>query len=121
MELLTAWREICPAGGLVFPTGAGGVESHGNITNRCWYRLQRAIGLADPMEEGPPKPRYDFHSLRHVRASLEIERGANAMEIKKLMGHSTIAVTMDIYGHLFPDSDPHRAGRVAAIADELIG
>ena len=126
VQILRAWRRSCPAGDLdlVFPTGTGEPESRSNITSRCWYRLQRFIGLVDPIPddpEAPAKPRYALHELRHVRASLEIESGADPLQIKKLMGHSTIKVTMDNYGHLFPEGDQARAARVAAIAEDLVG
>ncbi|WP_375775355.1 tyrosine-type recombinase/integrase [Bradyrhizobium sp. ma5] len=44
---------------------------------------------------------YGIHALRHACASLWIERGMNPKRIQKLMGHSTIQLTFDRYGHLF--------------------
>lgn len=117
MDALHAWKPRCPASalGLVFPTGAGGVESHGNITNRGWYVLQRACGLVDASD----KPRYPLKSLRHVRASLEIHNGATPKEIQALMGHSSVKVTFDVYGHLFSDHTQQRAQRADKIAEQL--
>jgi integrase len=46
-----------------------------------------------------------MHALRHACASLWIENGMNAKRIQKLMGHSTIQMTFDVYGHLFIDVD----------------
>ena len=40
--------------------------------------------------------------MRHACASLWIEEGLNAKRIQALMGHSSIQVTFDTYGHLFP-------------------
>ena len=52
-----------------------------------------------------------MHALRHACASLWIENGMNAKRIQKLMGHSTIQMTFDVYGHLFTDGDARRSVR----------
>jgi integrase len=49
--------------------------------------------------------RYGLHALRHACASLWIEQGHNPKQIQTLMGHSSIKVTFDPYGHLFADSE----------------
>lgn len=41
-----------------------------------------------------------FHDLRHTYASLLIQAGASLSAVQELMGHSTIAITKDLYGHL---------------------
>ncbi len=114
---LRKWELRCPEGklGLVFPTWKGTVESHANFTNRGWYALQIACKLLN--EEG--KPKYPLKSLRHVRASLEIHNGATAKEIQMLMGHSSVRVTFDVYGHLFKDHEEERAARANIIAEQL--
>jgi integrase len=48
------------------------------------------------------RPLYRFHDLRHTCAALLIAQGAHPKEIQDQMGHSTIRVTFDRYGHLFP-------------------
>ena len=65
------------------------------------------------------KPKYPPKSLRHARASLEIEGGANPKEIQELMGHSSIKITYDVYGHLFDAHAERRATRANAIAHML--
>jgi integrase len=55
--------------------------------------------------------KYGMHALRHACASLWIESGKNPKAIQVLMGHSTIQMTYDVYGHLFADS---RADQKAA-------
>jgi integrase len=55
-----------------------------------------------------------------VRASLEIDQQANPKEIKTLMGHSSIKVTYDIYGHLFEDHAERRAQRANKVESELL-
>ncbi|NPV78723.1 MAG: tyrosine-type recombinase/integrase [Firmicutes bacterium] len=45
---------------------------------------------------------YTFHSLRHFHASALIKAGVPIKVISERLGHSSISVTMDIYGHLLP-------------------
>ncbi len=50
------------------------------------------------------KHRYGgFHILRHFRASILIEQGADVKEVQHAMGHSSANMTLDVYGHLFED------------------
>ncbi len=53
-----------------------------------------------------------FHDLRHSYASLLIQKGAHPKYIQEQMGHSSIQVTMDIYGHLFGGEYRHLASRL---------
>ena len=46
-----------------------------------------------------------FYDLRHTFVSLLIEQGAHPKYIQEQAGHSSIQVTMDTYGHLFPSRD----------------
>jgi integrase len=115
VNALREWRLLCPKGdpGLVFPSGAGNVESHSNVAQRGLEPILRRAGivvLEDGLdEEGKPakieKPKYGLHSLRHACASLWIESGMNAKRIQTLMGHSSITLTYDRYGHWFADGD----------------
>ncbi|MFE6864267.1 tyrosine-type recombinase/integrase [Nocardia sp. NPDC057668] len=63
------------------------------------------------------------HGLRHTAASLAISAGANIKVVQRMLGHKTAALTLDLYGHLFPDdldtvADGTDAGAQAA-ADAL--
>jgi integrase len=49
--------------------------------------------------------RFRFHDLRHTCAALLIAQGAHPKEIQERLGHSTIRLTFDRYGHLFPGLD----------------
>lgn len=118
MRQLHWWKKLCPPSkhNLVFPNWSGNVEFLSNLNRRGWKPLLEDLKLVDKKGKGkyPPK------SLRHARASLEIENGANPKEIKRLMGHSTIKVTFDIYGHLFEAHDDRRADRANTIANSLL-
>jgi integrase len=122
---LTEWKLACPKGeaGLVFPNGNGKVESHSNIINRAWKPLQLAAGVTVPAvrdgkvvrnEHGKPavKAKYTgLHALRHFYASWCVNQEADgglelpAKVVQERLGHSSITVTLDTYGHLFPRGD----------------
>ncbi len=106
---LRTWAAECPAGvaGLVFPNGAGRPESLANLQNRLWGPLQIACGLTDLRPDKAGKlvirPRYGLHVLRHFYASWLIHQGFAPKRVQSYMGHATIKLTLDTYGHLWPD------------------
>jgi integrase len=53
-----------------------------------------------------------FHDLRHTYASLLINQGEHPKYIQNQMGHSSIKVTMDVYGHLMEDTNPEAASKL---------
>ena len=48
-------------------------------------------------------PRVTVHELRHTAASLMIASGAHVKTVQAQLGHKTATMTLDQYGHLFPD------------------
>ncbi|MBB3610984.1 site-specific integrase [Rhizobium sp. BK602] len=103
---------------LVFPNGSGKVESLANIINRGLVPMMIKAGVAIDTggvdEEGKPilKAKYSgMHALRHFYASWCINRkedGGLALPpkvVQERLGHSTIVMTLDTYGHLFPRGD----------------
>ncbi len=58
--------------------------------------------------------RITLHECRHSFASLMIAAGVNAKALSTYMGHSTIAITLDRYGHLMPGSETEAAGLLEA-------
>jgi integrase len=106
INALRQWKDACPAGelALVFPNGRGNVESHANVRNRFFLPLQVENSIA---VDGEAK--YGFHSLRHAAASLFIAHlGWSPKRVQTVMGHSSITMTFDRYGHLFEDHDSDR-------------
>ena len=94
----------------MFPTGSGRIMRHNDIM-RAFKLVVRAAGLLDA--EG--KPKYTgLHSLRHFYASWcinPIDRGGQGLPpkvVQERLGHSSIVMTMDTYGHLFPAGDDTR-------------
>jgi integrase len=131
---LREWKLACPKGtlGLVFPNGAGNVESLGNIINRGLCPPQVAAGVVIDTgqvdDKGNPvmAARYSgMHSLRHFYASWCINRRADgglelpAKVVQERLGHSSIVMTMDTYGHLFPSGDD--AAELASAERALLG
>ena len=53
-----------------------------------------------------------FHDLRHAHASLMLRTGANPKVISERLGHSSIAITMDIYSHVMPGLQEEAAIRL---------
>jgi integrase len=51
-------------------------------------------------QEGEPLPELTFHGLRHCAASLLLASGSDIAVVSKLLGHSSISVTADIYAHM---------------------
>jgi len=51
-----------------------------------------------------------LHEARHTFASLMIAAGVNAKALSTYMGHATIAITLDRYGHLMPGNEAEAAG-----------
>jgi integrase len=61
-------------------------------------------------------PRVTAHELRHTAASLMIASGANVKTVQSQLGHKTATMTLDQYGHLFPDD----LDDVAVKMDDLV-
>jgi integrase len=125
INTLKEWKLACPKGdhGLVFPTSTGNIEHHANIL-RDLEPIMIAAGLAVPAKDAEGKavrdkdgkpvlePKYTgLHAFRHFYASWCINRRADrglelpAKVVQERLGHSSIIMTMDTYGHLFPRTD----------------
>ena len=123
VAVLREWKLACPKGSLdlAFPNGKGNVEFHVNVIQRVLLPAMMAAGVTKPVldDQGVPRrdadgrpPKYTgLHALRHFYASWCINRKADgglelpAKVVQHRLGHSSIVVTMDTYGHLFPRSD----------------
>ncbi|MEO9336985.1 tyrosine-type recombinase/integrase [Mesorhizobium sp. SB112] len=116
---------------LVFPNGTGNVEGLNNILRRGLHPAWIAAGLSTDIgeidQDGKPilAAKYTgLHCLRHWFASWCINRredgglGLPPKVVQERMGHSTIAMTMDTYGHLFPRNDD--GSELAAAADLVL-
>ena len=125
MNTLREWKHACPKGelDLVFPNGEGNVESHSNIISRGLIPTLVVDGHGHVLnEDGKPvldeqdaplvEAKYaGMHALRHFYASWLINRVADGglglppKVVQERLGHSSITMTFDTYGHLFPRHD----------------
>jgi integrase len=140
VNTLREWKLTCPKGplGLVFPNGSGNIENHANIISRGFIPAQIAAGTSTIVKDADGKVVLDdkgepvrqakytgLHSLRHFYASWCINRKADGglelpgKVVQERLGHSTITMTMDTYGHLFPRGDD--AAELAAAERLLLG
>ena len=109
LNTLREWKLKCPKGepNLVFPTASGRIQLHNNLV-RAFKATVRAAKLVD----ANGKPKYTgLHALRHFYASWcinPLDRGGQGLPpkvVQQQLGHSSIVMTMDTYGHLFPPGD----------------
>ena len=101
---LKEWQLACPPNklDLIFPNGDGNPINDSNLRSRIF----------DPALKKAKIPKIRFHDLRHCYASLLIDQGESPKYIQNQMGHSSINVTFDIYGHLMKDSNQEAATRL---------
>ena len=115
VNVLRAWLLQCPNGpkGLVFPTSTGGVRLHSNLMNRDYYPTMKAAGVTklrrndDGSETVVAK--FGIHCLRHAAASSWISRNVDHKRLTTWLGHSSIAITLDTYGHLMVNEEQDAA------------
>jgi integrase len=63
-----------------------------HITTHLFKPLLRRAGL----------PQIRFHDLRHTCATLLLGRNVNPKVVSEMLGHATIAITLDTYSHVLP-------------------
>jgi len=80
---------------LVFPSPDGHILNDDNFRHRVFAPAVRRTKLTG----------FRFHDLRHTYAALMVAAGAHPKYLQAQMGHSSIRVTLDLYGHLFPDAN----------------
>jgi integrase len=60
--------------------------------------------------------RIRFHECRHTYASLLLQNGESPTYVKEQLGHSSIKITVDIYGHLVPGANRQAVNRLPSLA-----
>ncbi len=88
----------CP---MVFCTPAGGLLEQ-DALRTTFYGLLKAAGIR----------RVRFHDLRHTYASLLLQQGESSVYVKEQLGHKSIMVTVDLYGHLIPGGNRQAVDRL---------
>lgn len=113
---LRKWKLRCPRtdSGLVLPNRRGKPMSQHRIIDR-FLAVQIEAGLAidtgkaDTRGRAIMKARYGLHSLRHAAASAWIKQGIDLKRLQVWIGHATIQLTIDTYGHLITDAQADAA------------
>lgn len=94
----------------------GPPSSHDSWLSGAVDRCQTAALAARDKEGDDPTtpvfPRVTAHALRHTAASLAISAGANVKVVQRMLGHSSAAMTLDVYADLFDDD-------LTGVADKL--
>jgi integrase len=91
---------------LVFRSPEGAILDPDNFYHRHFLPVLKESGIR----------KIRLHDLRHSFGSLLLQRGASLVYVKEQMGHSSIQVTVDIYGHLVPGADVAFVDRLDYIA-----
>jgi integrase len=100
-----AWPEV-PS--WVFCSEVGGLLHPHNVRDRIFYGLLTKAKLR----------KVRFHDLRHSFASLLLQNGESPVYVKDQMGHSSIQVTVDLYGHLIPGGNKQAVDRLDLPVDK---
>jgi integrase len=95
-----------PSDSLVLASFDGKSQSPEAIT-KAWSRAMAAIGMPDA----------GLHSLRHTHVSMLLASGMDILTISRRIGHASVKVTLDTYGHLIHGTDD----RAAQIMDAAFG
>ena len=82
----------------LFRGADGGVVRAGNFRSRVFN-----AAVSRCMEADGSFPRITIHDLRHTAASLAVSSGANVKAVQRMLGHSSAAMTLDVYADLFDD------------------
>jgi integrase len=90
---------------LVFPNTIGGPMELNHFRRREFCPLLHEAGL----------PRIRFHDLRHSVATLLFAQRINPKVVSELLGHSDIAITLGLYGHVTPPMQQEAANAMDAL------
>jgi len=119
VNTLRQWKLASKGNDLVFPSENGTPVDHSNLVQRVLGPALLTAGIV--AKDGSPK--YSMHALRHFYASWCINRRKDGglelppKTVQARLGHATIVLTLDRYGHLFPSSDD---GAELAAAEKAI-
>jgi integrase len=87
---------------LVFAGEGGNTINPSNLRNRSFKPLLERAGL----------PRITFHDLRHTCASLLFQRNVHPKFVQELLGHASVAITLDTYSHMLPGMGSEAANAI---------
>ena len=91
----------------VFANREGNPADMANLKTRHFFKCLARAKLR----------RIRFHDLRHTYASLLIQNGESLAYVRDQLGHSTIKLTVDIYGHLVPGANRQAVNKLPTVID----
>jgi integrase len=95
--------------GLIFTT-----RYSGPVSSSAWSENWRSVADELGVEGG-------FHTLRHFYASTLIASGCSVKEVQERLGHSSAAMTLDVYSHLWPADEERTRNATDVILGQLFG
>jgi integrase len=127
MMVMKAWKLRCPPSqdDLVFPNREGKPIHPNSLREDRWQpvliraELTRKTERKDSTGRWIHEHKYGMHHLRHACASRWIRQNVDLKSLTRWMGHSSVAITINIYGHLLKDEE-RDAAIVAASYAELM-
>ena len=104
-----------PKAGLVFRTANGTPYRADNVTKRAFGQALVRVEKDRAKEKLPAIGKFRWHDLRHTFGSIKLDQGENVYYVQRQMGHSSIQVTVDIYGHLLETRKPDAAAKTDSL------
>jgi integrase len=98
-----SWQEF----DFVFPSEIGTAGDHSNVL----HSFHRVTDAARP-------PRLRVHDLRHMAATLMLLKGVPAKVVSEMLGHRSIAITLDLYSHVLPDMQDQAVAAMESVFAE---
>ena len=102
-RLAGLWQDY----GLAFATTTGTPLNPSHLTSRSFKPLLKRAGL----------PNIRFHDLRHTCATLLLSKGVHPKFVQELLGHATIAITLDTYSHVLPGMGDQTASAMESVLE----
>jgi integrase len=120
VRALMEWKVSQPGGrALLFGTGADKPDMLGNLQARVLDKAQLRAGVVAPvLKKRKMAPKYSWHALRHYAISAWLAAGIDPKTVQTWAGHSSLVLTLDVYGHMIPRTDDH--ARIEAAEAALV-
>ena len=87
-----------------------GLPAHASTVARAWRIVRDKVGIE-----------HRLHDLRHFYASGLIRAGCDVVTVSRALGHSSAAITLTTYSHLWPDANDRTRSAAAGLLEESFG
>jgi integrase len=93
--------------GFLFTNEKGSPVDRHNLTNRHFRPILKEAEL----------PRIRLYDLRHTAATLSLAAGIPVKVVSEMLGHASVALTLDVYSHVLPHMQEEAVQRMAALLE----